>query len=169
VFSSWAPRGGISTISMCSFVPIPNTRWSVAAGKSASQEVVEENQLVKQIFLTSADDSTFRLYVSSNVVSPAVKKALETALSLRSKLADTQREIAQAEKQMRAIVEDQVRIRANMERVPMNSPPYQRYMKKLDEQETQIEAFQAQVKTLRQREEAQRRDYETFLLGLNLD
>ena len=70
---------------------------------------------------------------------------------------------------MRTIVEDQVRIRANMERVPVNSPPYQRYLKKLDEQETQIEALQSQVKMLRQREEVQQRDYETFLLGLNLE
>lgn len=82
------------------------------------------------------------------------KKAIETAITLKTKLADTQREIANVEKQMRAIVEDQIRLRANMERVLVISPPYQRYLKKLDEQETQIEAFQAQVKTL---------------LGLNLE
>ena len=142
---------------------------SVSAGKSASQEVVEEHQRVSQIILTTSDDQTIRFYLSNSVVSPAVKKALETAISLKTKLVETQREIAQVEKQMRSIVEDQVRIRANMERVPVNSPPYQRYLKKLDEQETQIEAFQAQVKTLRQREEEQRRQYETFLLGLNLE
>jgi hypothetical protein len=142
---------------------------SVPAGKTASEEVIEEHQRTNQIILTTTDDQTIRFYLSSNVVRPAVKKAMETAISLKTKLADTQREIAQVDKQMRAIVEDQARIRANMERVPMNSPPYQRYLKKLDEQETQIEAFQAQTKTLRQREEANRRDFETFLLGLNLE
>ncbi|HZZ77870.1 MAG TPA: DUF4139 domain-containing protein [Gemmataceae bacterium] len=142
---------------------------SVPAGKTASQEVVEEHQRTNQIILTTTDDQTIRFYLSSTVASPGLKKALETAISLKTKLADTQREIAQVEKQMRGIVEDQARIRANMERVPMNSPPYQRYLKKLDEQETQIEAFQAQIKTFRQREEEQRRNYETYLLGLNLE
>jgi hypothetical protein len=142
---------------------------AVPAGKSASQEVVEEQGRVSQVILTTADDQTIRLYLSSNITSPKVKAALEQAIAFKTKLADTLREITQVEKQIRAIVEDQVRLRANLERVPPNSPPYQRYLKKLDEQETQIERLQEQVRTLRQREEVQRKEYEAFLLSLNLE
>lgn len=143
-------------------VPIP-------AGKSVSQEVVEEQSRTIYVALTTIDDQTIKLYLSSNVLSKQVREALEQAIALKSKLADVSRDIAKVEKQIRVIVEDQVRIRANMERVPANSAPYQRYLKKLDEQETQIETLQEQVRTLRLREDEQRKSYEAFLLGLNLE
>jgi hypothetical protein len=146
-------------------------RFEVAlpAGKSASQTVAEEMSRVNAVALTNLDDESIRLYLSSSVVSAKVKEALEKAVGYRVKLAETQRDMNQVQGQIKAVAEDQVRIRANMERVPMNSAPYQRYLKKLDEQETQIETMQERIKTLRQREVEQRREYETFLMGLNFE
>jgi hypothetical protein len=98
-----------------------------------------------------------------------VKAALEKAVALKVKLAATVREIGSVEQQIAEIVKEQARLRANMARVPENSPPYQRYLKKLDEQETQIERLQEQVRTLRAREQAQRQEYEAFLLALEVE
>jgi hypothetical protein len=142
---------------------------AVPPGKAASQEVIEEQGRVSQVVLSTADDQTIRLYLSSSVASPKLKAALEQAVALKVKLAASLREIETVDKQMSAIVQDQVRLRANMARVPENSAPYQRYLKKLDEQETQIERLQEQLRTLRAREQTERKEYEAFLLGLNVE
>jgi hypothetical protein len=142
---------------------------AVPPGKAASQEVIEEQGRVSQVVLSTADDQTIRLYLSSPVASPKLKAALEQAVALKVKLAGTLRESETVDKQMSAIVQDQGRLRANMARVPENSAPYQRYLKKLDEQETQIERLQEQLRTLRAREQTQRQEYEAFLLGLNVE
>jgi hypothetical protein len=62
------------------------------------------------------------------VTSPKEKAALEQAVALKAKLAATLRKIQVAEPQMGVIVKDQARLRANMERGPQNSAPYQRYL-----------------------------------------
>jgi hypothetical protein len=143
-------------------------RLAVPAGKSASLEVVEEQERVSQIILSGADDQTIRLYLTSSVISPKVKEALERAVALKAKLSETQKEIAQVQRQLRDIVEDQARLRANMERVPPTSAAYQRYLKKFDEQETEIEKLQEQVRQLQRSEAEQRKAYENFLLALDV-
>jgi hypothetical protein len=142
---------------------------AVPPGKAVSQEVVEEQPRLNQVILTNSDDQTIRLYLTNPVITPKVKAALEQAMALKTKLGDTLRAIGQAEKDIDALVKDQARIRANIERVPANSLPYQRYLKKLDEQETVIEQLQGQVQKLRQQEVEQRKAYETFLLSLNVE
>jgi hypothetical protein len=54
--------------------------------------------------------------VSGTAASGALKDALAKAKDLKSKLEATRREIAQAERQLKAILDDQARLRANMER-----------------------------------------------------
>jgi hypothetical protein len=142
---------------------------TVPAGKAASQEVVEEKGRVSEVMLSTTDDQTIRVFLSSNVSSPKVRQVLEKAGELKGKLAETLREIDQVKGQLKGIAEDQARLRANMERVPAGSPPYQRYMKKLDEQETQIEKLQAQILGLQKKEGEQRRAYETYLLSINVE
>jgi hypothetical protein len=142
---------------------------AVPPGQTVSQEVVEEQPRVSQVILTTSDDQAIRVYLTSPVITPKVKAALEQAIALKMKLGETLRAIGQAERDMEALVKDQARLRANLERVPANSLPYQRYMKKLDEQETQIEQLQEHVRGLRRQEEEQRKAYETFLLNLNVE
>ena len=119
--------------------------------------------------MTNADDQAIRLFLTNKIASAKIKEALEKAIGYRTKLAETQHEITAVMNQIKAVAEDQTRIRANMERVPQNSAPYQRYVKKLDEQETLIETYQEQIKTLRRREEEQRREYEAFLVKLTVE
>jgi hypothetical protein len=143
-------------------------RLAAAAGKSASLEVSEEQDRVSQVILSTADDQTIRLYLTSTVTSQKAKEALEQAVALKVKLAETRAEIAQVERQLRDIAEDQARLRANMERVPQTSAAYQRYLKKFDEQETEIEKLQEQVRRLQRTEQEQRKAYEAYLLGLDV-
>jgi hypothetical protein len=140
----------------------------VPAGKSVSLEVVEERTLAQQVKLTDADDPGVLRYLSSTVISPELKAALVKARELKAALVKTRREMARVERQLKAIVEDQARLRANMERVPPGTEAYQRYLKKFDDQEVQIEKLQDAQKELQGTEAEQRQAYEDYLANLNV-
>jgi hypothetical protein len=141
----------------------------VPAGKSVTHEVVEEQSRVDQLALNSNDERTVRVFLNSSVTSAPVKEALTKASGLRMKLADTQNEIAQLQGQLKAITEDQVRLRANFERLPPTSAAYKRYLEKFDTQETEIEKLQGQVKKLQETEKGQRKEYEDYLAALTVE
>jgi hypothetical protein len=140
----------------------------VQAGKAATLEVIEERTLVEQVTLTDADDKTVLHYLSSAAASPAVREALKKAQELKGKLTTTRRAIARAERQLKTIVDDQARLRANMARVPKDSDAYKRYLKKFDDQETEIEKLQDEVKKLQTTEADQRLAFEEFLANLDV-
>jgi hypothetical protein len=141
----------------------------VPAGKTATFEVVEERTVVQQVVLTNSDDQTVLHYLSGTAVSGALKDALAKAVDLKRQLAATQREIAQTQQQLKAILDDQARLRANLERVPPGSEAYKRYLKKFDEQEVEIEKLQDAVKKLQATEYVQRQAYEDYLANLSIE
>jgi hypothetical protein len=146
-------------------------RFEVKAelNKPAKLQVVEEQKRVDEIALVSSDDNTVRFFLRSASSSPAAQKALEEILKLRDQLAGTQREIGREEQALKVIEQDQTRMRANMERVPQTSDAYKRYLKKFDDQETQIETGRAQVAKLQETAETQKKAYEAYVLGLNIE
>jgi hypothetical protein len=146
-------------------------RFEVRAepNKPVRLEVVQEEQRLDQIALSNSDDETVRFFTRAAGSSAKVREALEEALKLKSQVAQTQREIGREEAALQVIEKDQARMRANMERVPQTSEAYKRYLKKFDEQETEIEKRRAEVTKLQETAETQRKKYESFLLNLNVE
>jgi hypothetical protein len=141
----------------------------VPSGQSASQEVVEEQDVQSAVQLTNFDDQAVRFFLSQPVVSAKVKQALGQAMELKGKLAGTQRDIAQQERQLKVIVDDQARLRANLKEMPPTAEAYKRYLKKFDEQETQIEDFQKRIKALQDAELQQRKALDDYLAALDVE
>jgi hypothetical protein len=141
----------------------------VPSGKTASQEVVEERDLQTNIGLSNTDDQTIRFFLSQPVVSEKVKQALGHTAELKNKLSATQREIQQQEKQLKVIVDDQTRLRANLKEMPPTAEAYKRYLKKFDLQETQIEDFQKKIKQLQDTEFSQRKALDDYLAALDVE
>jgi septal ring factor EnvC (AmiA/AmiB activator) len=139
------------------------------AGKNASREVIEEQDVATVIALTNSDDNQMRFFISQPVVSEAVKQALSKAVELKSKVTDTARELAQLQKQLKDITDDQVRLRANLREMPQTAEAYKRYLKKFDEQETQIEDLQKKIKALQDSEFAHRKAFEDYLAKLDAE
>ena len=96
-------------------------------------------------------------------------KHLAKAVELRTKHATTQREIAELDRQYKEISTDQGRLRANLKELPPTAAAYKRYLEKFDLQETEIEKLQASLKTMRTTEEQQRKDYEAYLIALEVE
>jgi hypothetical protein len=141
----------------------------LAAGQTASQEVAEERDLGSVIALTNSDDNTIRFFLSQPVVSEAVKSALAKSLDLKAKVDGAHREIVQLEKQLKDITDDQVRLRANLREMPQTAEAYKRYLKKFDDQETQIEDFRKKIKELQDTEFAHRKAFEDYLAKLDVE
>jgi hypothetical protein len=142
---------------------------TVPAGKTEPYTVSEEKDIASSITLTNSDDQFIRVVINDQVASPAVKEALKRALELRGKTAATQREMQNLQQQLNVITNDQARLRQNLREMPPTAAAYKRYLQKFDDQETQIEKYQADIKKLQDEEHAQRKDYETFLANLNVE
>jgi hypothetical protein len=138
---------------------------NVAAGKTTTYKVSEEKEFASTVALTNSDDDGIRLVIKQPVTSPAVKKALEQVLAMRSKLAASERDLQLQEKQLKSITDDQDRLRKNLKEMPPEAAAYKRYLKKFDDQETEIERLQKLIKELQDFVHAQRKEYEKFLMN----
>jgi hypothetical protein len=136
---------------------------TVPAGKTATQVVTEERVIGSQVQLTNSNDDQMRIFINSTVSSPKVKEGLKQGIALRWAMSKTQRDIAEQQLQLKTITEDQVRLRANLKEMPPTAAAYKRYLNKFDQQETQIEKYQADIKTMQEAEHKQQKEFEDFL------
>ncbi len=135
----------------------------VPAGKTDKQVVTEERIINSSVQLTNLDDNNIRVFINSPVTSKKVKDGLDSAMKLRWALAKTQQEIGELQRQLNVITTDQVRLRANLKEMPATAAAYKRYLEKFDEQETQIEKYQADIKKLQAVEHSQKKEFDDFL------
>jgi hypothetical protein len=135
----------------------------VPAGKTATQAVTEERVIGEQVQLTNSNDDQMRIFINSTASSPKVKEGLKQGIALRWAMNKTQREIAEQQLQLKTITEDQVRLRANLKEMPPTAVAYKRYLEKFDQQETQIETYQADIKKMQEAEHQQQKEFEDFL------
>jgi hypothetical protein len=141
----------------------------VPAGQTVKHEVIEETSRRNLTALSSTDDQTVKLILSSTVAGNAVKEGFRKAVTLRQGLATTQKELADLERQLKAITEDQGRLRANIDKLPHTSAAYKRYLEKFDTQETQIEKLQGQIEQQREAVKRQQKEYDDYLAALTVE
>jgi hypothetical protein len=141
----------------------------VSPGKTETQTVTEERLISSNVHLTNISDNQMRFFVNSRTTSAKVKEGLKRGLELRGVWAQTQREIQEQERQLKTITDDQTRLRANLREMPATAAAYKRYLEKFDQQETQIEKFQADIKKLQNQEHEQRKAFEDFLNNLSAE
>jgi hypothetical protein len=141
----------------------------VEAGKNAKQELIEERDIVQTVQLTNSDDDTMRFFLQQKVVSEKVKKALEKAVELKTKWTASNRHLAQKQAELKAITDDQERLRKNLQATPPTAAAYKRYLEKFDKQETEIEGLQDEIKKLQTTEQRERGEYEAYLANLDVE
>jgi septal ring factor EnvC (AmiA/AmiB activator) len=93
---------------------------------------------------------------------PLLPHALDAAARAR-------REIGELERQLKTITDDQARLRANLKEMPSSAAAYKRYLEKFDQQETQIEEYQASIKKLQAVEHDQRKKFDDFLADFSAE
>lgn len=146
-------------------------RFQVAAepGKPAELKIREEQNVSSQTVLTNMDANTILIYTRSQVVSEAVKKALEEVRVRQAKVADLRLQMQRLDQQVKIIEQEQARIRQNMNQLDRTSELYLRYVKKFTEQEDAIEKLRTEVKDLEKKLDAETKSLNDYLGNLSIE
>lgn len=136
---------------------------------TASLPVVQERTYVQTYAVTDADLGTLIAHQRGGKVSQAVIDAVREAARRQAAINEVRALIARLDQERAAIDADQSRIRQNMSTVSRDTDLYRRYMAKLNEQESRLEALIAE------REEAQatlvqrQKELNDYVRGLNVE
>ncbi|HZZ78848.1 MAG TPA: hypothetical protein VFE62_10045, partial [Gemmataceae bacterium] len=145
-------------------------KLTVAKGKTGEQAVREERTVTeKGTPLKTLSETALRDYLASPAVSNDVKAALTKTISMQAKIADTQKEIADVEKQLSVLNADNTRVRENLKIIPMNSDYYKTFLEKFVAQDKQIESLQKRSRELHATLLGQQRELEQYLTTLNAE
>ena len=145
-------------------------RFAVAAepGKPSTLEVKEEQTVSQQIAVSNLNSDAILLYVRSDVVSEAVKKALREVITRKDAMAASAARRQELERKIAVIDQEQKRIRENMAQLPKDSDLFRRYITKFTQQEDEIDSLRTAVTAAVEEEKKLRQSLDQFLIGLDL-
>ncbi|HEV8326937.1 MAG TPA: hypothetical protein VGQ08_05595 [Nitrospiraceae bacterium] len=145
-------------------------RFSIAVdpGKSVTLRVKETLPIQESILLMESGIDQIVHYQQAKEVSPKVKEGLQRVVQLRSKLDDTRAQRTRLDQRTAEITAEHARIRENMQRLQQNSDLYNRYVKKLDQQETELEKLRKEIESLKNTEEEHRRELQNYVMNLDV-
>jgi hypothetical protein len=141
----------------------------IPANQLQKQLVSEEHDTLRTTGLLHKDYEEFKLLLADWPLSPPMKEALAKASGMYSRLMEASNELTRVQAELKVILEDQDRLRQDLKIVPSNSAVHKRYLEKFDKQETQIEKLQEDVRKQLEAQRKQRKEYEDYLAGLNLE
>jgi hypothetical protein len=141
---------------------------TVAADKSDKLVVAEHKNVIEEAYLTTLHPGSFGFYISSPKVSDAVKAALKKVQGYQQRLNELGEERKRYDTRTTEISQEQSRIRENMGKLNQNSELYLRYVKKFDEQETELEKLRKEIERVKDLEAGVNKELSNYLSKLDL-
>ncbi len=141
---------------------------AVAAGKTDTLTVTEERVTRSRIAILPTDASSLLIYVRNTALPKSVRDALQRIIEKKRGLSEIERQIDEARSQIGEITTEQERIRSNMRTVDKNTSYYNRLLKKLNDQETDLEAIRVRIQELEDDRDARRKAFEQELKDLHI-
>ena len=139
---------------------------SLKAAEEKAFVVSEERDVATSVALSNSSDEQIKYFVSLNETTPALKKKLGEAIQLKGLWDSHRQELAQVILDLNRLNLDQERIRKNLASTPKEAEVYQAYLKKLSDQEKEIDALTAKQKKLMGDEFAAKKSFEDNLANL---
>jgi hypothetical protein len=139
----------------------------VKTGEEKTFTVTEERDISTTVALSNNPDNQIRYFLSLNEASPELKAKLKEALSIKAKWDSAQRDLKQIQADLQRLNQDQDRIRKNLANTPKEAEVYETYLKKLSDQEKEIDALTKKQKELMSEEFAARKAFEDYLANLS--
>lgn len=140
----------------------------VPAGKTEKFTVREENVQSQNLALVPMTLPDLQTYSQTGEIAEPVRTALAKAITLKQTATQTQNDINARNAQISAISEDQNRLRENLKTVERTSAYATRLLKKLDDQEGQLEKLRTEMDTLRVKLDEQNRALADYLNSLSV-
>jgi len=142
---------------------------AIEPGKTASKAIEQSYINMQTLQLTSVDLDTMLAFQKSGKVSDKVLEAFREAARRQGVISTITEQIASLEKERADISVDQTRIRENLKNIDRQSELYTRYIKKLNEQETRLEAITTELAGARERLAKAQVDLNTYIGNLNVE
>ena len=147
-------------------------RFAVAApaGQSATLNVMQERIVEETVELIPIAESKLVAFMqsSSKAITPQVKAAFAEILKRRQAVQEINERRVGLIAKVVVIEQEQTRIRQNMEALDRTSELYQRYVKKLTEQETQIEKLRSEIEQAEDEWSRRKSELNDYVSGLNV-
>jgi hypothetical protein len=140
---------------------------SIKAGETSTFVVKEEKDIASSVTLSNNDDQTIRYFINLAEASKELKAKLNEALKIKGAWDVLRRELQQVQADLNRLNQDQDRIRKNLRETPKEAEVYGKYLKKLDDQEKEIDALTAKQKKLMDDEFAARKKYDDYLANIS--
>ncbi len=134
-----------------------------------SQSVTEERTTVRVEKLADLNDERAKELLKSANISDAVKGSIVKGRSIIKGLAQTEVALKELQVQLKAIADEQARLKDNFEKLPPGAELYKRLVDKFDKQETALENVQKQIAEKTALGKSQRQEYDEFLQKLKDD
>ncbi|MBX9581812.1 MAG: DUF4139 domain-containing protein, partial [Gemmataceae bacterium] len=142
-------------------------QFPVKAKEEKTFVVAEERDVRTDVALTNNPDGQIRYFLSLNEASPALKEKLNEALKAKGAWDTQTRELQQVAADLQRLSQDQTRIRQNLAQTPSEAEVYKTYLKKLSDQEKEIDALTDRQKKLMAAEFAAKKAFEDYLANLS--
>ena len=107
-------------------------------------EVAQEQTQQQELRLLDGAADQIKLFAQAREFDAKTREALTKILQLQSAVGQVQRKLSDLDGQRKQIVDEQVRVRENLAKVPAGSDLQKRYLATLDRQETELEALARQ-------------------------
>jgi hypothetical protein len=145
-------------------------KLEIGKGKTGNKAVREERTFTETgVLLKNLNETQVKLFMNNPIVSADVKGAFTKSLAMQAKIVETQKQIAEVEKQLTIVTTDHNRVRENLKIIPPSSDYYKSFLEKFVAQDKQIETFQKSVRDLNATMQAQIRDYDQFFAKLDAE
>lgn len=138
-------------------------------GKQVELPVTSERTIRQSMGVLDMNMASLLAFHRDGKLSDKALEAVRKAAGMQAAINDTERQINQLNEQTSAISTEQNRIRENMGKVERTSELYKRYVTKLNDQETELENINERRTAAQQKLEQQRREFNDYLRGLNVE
>lgn len=158
-----APAGEVETTDLVYRLPL-----AVPAGGAATLEVALELPRDQVMQLVNMGSDQILWFADNGEVPQEMRAVFRRIAELRAAVEETGRALDEANRQRGVILEEQDRLRRNLESVPSGSDLASRYLTKLAEQEDLIEEQLDRIDTLEAQREERRRALQDFIAGIEM-
>ncbi len=137
-------------------------------GETRTLPVSMELPLYERHQLLTMSKDQVAVFMASRELSPAVRQALSQLAELQATLVDAEISEHALLRQLNTVIEDQGRLRNNLNSVPRGSDLHQRYLDKMTEQEDEIDRLRIEIADAREAAEQAQQSVVEFVRGLNV-
>ena len=141
---------------------------TVTAGEVAEVPVALQRPRLEHLQLVNLTDGQIQFYAQAARLSPDIRAAVAELARYRAAIQDAEADERALENERRAIIDDQGRLRRNLDSVPRDSDLYQRYLQNLSEQEDRLDDLADLLEAARAEVVAARQALVDYARGLTL-